>query len=73
MINNKLFRKTVEESKMKVERISQLTGIPRHKIYDLMEEGDTINAAEIQALSMVLNMSNPLRRNIFFNRNLPLD
>ena len=55
---------------MSVARLSALTGIPEKKIRKLMDDGNTINAAEIQALSNVLNMSNTLRRSVFFNRDL---
>lgn len=73
MINNKLFRKTVEESEISIPRLSALTNIPKKKILALMDSDDTINAVQIQALSSALEMSDALRRNIFFNRNLPLN
>ena len=73
MINNELFRKTVEESEIGVPRLSSLTNIPQKKIYALMDSEDNINAVEIQSLSGALKMTNALRRNIFFNRDLPLD
>lgn len=73
MINNELFRKTVEKSEIDIPRLSALTGIPQKKILALMNDDNKLNAVDIQALSSVLGMSNALRRNIFFNKNFPLD
>lgn len=73
MINNKLFRQTVESSSYSVHELSIYSGIAEERITALMENEDDVNAVEIQSLSTVLEMPNALRRNIFFNRNLPLD
>ena len=73
MINNELFKKAVEESGISIPRLSALTEIPQEKILSLMEDGDTVNTREIQVLANELGMSDAMRRNTFFNRNLPMD
>lgn len=68
MINNSIFRQTVEESGIGVPHLSALTGIPEDKIEQLMDNDTDINAVQIQALSSVLELSFTQRKSIFFSK-----
>ena len=68
-----LFNKTIDDSGLSVSELSDITGIPEERIEELRKDITKAVGVEIQTLSSALKMSDPLRRNIWFNRNLPLD
>lgn len=74
MINNILFEKAISDSRKSVEQISDESGVPVVRINEFRENPNAeAKASEIQSLSIAMNMSENLRRNVWYLRDLPLD
>lgn len=74
MFNNNLFAKAVADSKKSIQQIHEESGVSVDRINELMTNPDAeVKASEIEPLSNATNMSENMRRNVWFLRNLPLD
>ena len=73
MNSEELLQKTIEGKEWSLPYISEITGIPVDRLNVILKDVSKAVGVEIQTLSTALEMSNNLRRNIWFNRDLPLD
>ena len=73
MSSEELLRKTIEDKGLTLSYISEVTGIPVDRLNVIMNDVSKAVGVEIQTLSTALEMPNNLRRNVWFNRDLPLD
>ena len=73
MTSEELLQKTIEDRNMSLPYLSEITHIPLERLEVICKDVSKAVGVEIQTLSTALEMPNNLRRNIWFNRNLPLD
>lgn len=73
MSSEELLRKTIEDKGLSLSYISEVTGISIKRLEIITNDVSKAVGVEIQTLSTALEMPNNLRRNIWFNRDLPLD